>query len=124
MTYDHRVAASPNMEGPFADINADHASVWVAMDSYGRIHHVTGDLVEAERLLLKIQSKFADALHAIGFPFRPSEVYVDGLPGGRNRMIVSFTVGALGGRWDDVAQDSVTKALNGFGIRDYKPLPK
>jgi hypothetical protein len=112
------------MEGPFADINADYASVWVALDSYGRVHHVTGDLVEAERLLLKIQRTFEDALHALNFPFRPGEVYVDGLPGGRNRMVVSFTVGAMGGRWNDETQDKVTTALKGFGIRGYKPLPK
>lgn len=124
MTYDHRSAASNNMEGPFADINADYASVWVAMDSYGRVHHVTGDLVTAEKLLLKIQAKFHEALHSLKFPFRPSEVYVDGLPGGRNRVVMSFTVGALGGRWDEATQETVTTALNGFGIRDYKPLPK
>lgn len=123
MTYDHRTASN-NMEGPFADITADYAAVWVALDSYGRVHHVTGDLVECERRLLKIKEHFRTALHDLGLAFRESEVYVDGLPGGRNRMVVSFTMGAMVERWDDATQDMITTALNGRGIRDYKALPK
>lgn len=124
MTYDHRTAASSNMEGPFADINSDYAAVWVALDSYGRVHHVTGDLVQAEKLLFKIKLNFREALDAIFLPVRGSEIIVDGLPGGRNRMMVYVSFSAMGGRWDDATQAKVTTALNGFGIRDYKAMPK
>jgi len=117
-------AASPNLEGPYADINADYAQVWVQMDSYGRIHHVTGDLVDAEKRLEGIRSRFRDALHKMEIPFKDGEIIVDGLPGGRNRMSVSFYFAPYGGRWDNAMQDQVTEALNGYGIRDYKAMPK
>ena len=114
-----KIAANP--VGPFADINQDFASIWIELDSYGRVHHVTGDLVQAERLLQKIRAHFLEKLHEAEIPINVGEIVVDGLPGGRNRMIVSFYFSPINRPWDE---DAVTTALGGFGIRDYKPLPQ
>lgn len=118
-------AGSPNasMKGPYADITADHATVWFEMDSYGRVQHVTSDLQSAEKDLLARQQKARDSLHQQKFVFKDGEVYVDGLSGGRNRMMVYFTFGRYGNDpWDQAAQDRVTEAIG--RVLDYKSQPK
>jgi hypothetical protein len=119
-----KTAVTGNLEGPFADINEHYAAVWVAMDSYGRVFHVTNDLGDAEKRLDGIRTHFRDALHALRMPVKINDIYVDGLPGGRNRMVMSFYFAPVGGVWSTTDQEIVTNALNGHGIRDYKPLPK
>ena len=117
-------AGSHNLEGPFADINEHYASIWIQMDSYGRVFHVINDLTDAEKLLDKIRTHFRDALNNLRIPFKPNDIYVDGTPGGRNRMVVSFYFAPIGGTWSESDQDIITTALNGFGIRDYRPMPR
>lgn len=117
-------AGSHNLEGPFADINEHYAAVWVAMDSYGRVHHLINDITDAEKLLDTIRAHFRDWLNKLRIPFKPVDIYVDGLPGGRNRMVMSFYFAPIGGTWSESDQDMVITALNGFGISDYRPMPR
>lgn len=81
-------------------IGPHYIQVYSVFESYGRVHHVTGDLNEIEGKLIKIRGELLDLYRAskdkaIVYP-DVGEVIVDGVPGGRNKMIVYFTLGMQG----------------------------
>lgn len=105
-----RFKEAAGYDGPYVWIEDNYLQVWISMDSYGRVHHVTSDLVGAEKILEKHRQKLASArrdLSSQGIYVRDvGDIYVDGLSGGRNRMIVNFTLRAEG-TWDSDQQDAV-----------------
>ena len=114
-----RVAArfqkrADSFDGPNVWGDDHYIQVWIGMDSYGRVHHVVGDLEGADKLLHKHRQILVHAqqeLAAKGVLFRDiGDTYVDGLKGGRNRMMLSFTVTPQGG-WGPEGMDAVLEYL-------------
>ena len=97
-------------EGPFAWTDGRMVRVWIILDSYGRVHHVTGDLVLTEKMLAKLRMKLTGVEGAY---FDVGDVYVDGLPGGRNRMLVEFYA-TLKSPASEGIEDAVATALGRF----------
>lgn len=76
----------------------NYVQVYSIFESYGRVLHVTQDLMEVEDRLLKIREailKLFQGNKNLTYP-DIGEVVVDGVPGGRNKMIVNFTIGMYG----------------------------
>ena len=114
-----------DIQGPFGWMGDVGVQIWVEMDSYGRVHHVVGDLKKAEKLVEKYRSALVDAqrdLGELGVIFNTSDVIIDGMPGGRNRMIAYIFFGRRGDKWSEEAMDAISDAIG--MIRWKAQLPK
>lgn len=102
-------------DGPYAWMDDKMLRVWLVMESYGRVHHVTGDLTQAEKVLDKARSKLVAAQSWLGqehFVYMDiGDIYVDGLKGGRNRMIMEFYARLNLAKGSEEEQDAVAEAL-------------
>jgi len=100
--------------GPWRWIDEYIAQVWLSFESYGRVHQVTNDLHQAERLLQKIREVLIDAQSELGeqgiFLRDIGDIYVDGISGGRNLMKLSFYAKAQG-KWTEEQQDILAEVL-------------
>ena len=119
----YRFKNAAKFDGPHLWVSEYLAQIWMTMDSYGRVHHVTGDLNEAEKLLERFRRTAIqgqrDLAEKGGLVRDVGDIYIDGLPGGRNRMILSFSFTAQG-KWDDDVQDAIVGL---FPALDLKPAP-
>lgn len=82
-----------------------YLQVYSIFESYGRVHHVTGDLTDIEKRLLKLRDALLSLFQSnkdngIVYP-NWNDVIVDGVSGGRNKMIVYFMVGMPGGEFTE-----------------------
>jgi len=119
-SYDRTKTAS--WDGPFLWWDDRYLTVWTLLNSYGRVHHVRQDLDQAEKILGKIHFKYLDAIRDAGVKYSPSEITVDGVPGGRNTMIMSFHFGGDGEQLQKAINDNSSRLP--FGIRDVKEPPR
>lgn len=74
-------------------------------ESYGRVHHVTGDLISIEKVLLVIRDAIIKLIwetkdKTITYP-EFNDVIVDGVKGGRNKMMIYFSVSARGSEFTE-----------------------
>lgn len=110
-------------DGPWMDLTEEHLIVWTTKEMYGRVHHVTGDLNEIEKLLTKARQFQMDALRDLNMMFTPGEVVVDGMKGGRNKMVVYYSIRASGGKWTEEQQEALLKVIGTKYTRGFKDLP-
>jgi hypothetical protein len=126
-TYERTVTAS-TMDGPWAQLDEHGLIVWASKEMYGRVHHITGDLNEMEKLFLKIQQHHRDVLQSKAVLdqdvfLSSSEVIVDGLKGGRNNMVMYYMMRAVKGPWSEEQQKVITGAMTMKFIRGFKDFP-
>lgn len=111
MAIEKRVAArfhkQASWQGPFVSVGDRIVTVWVDGEFFGRVHHITGDLQQIERLLLTIKDKLLTSLHNLDQQVSPSDVYVNGLPGGNNRMLIEFYISKKGDAWSQDEMDAI-----------------
>ena len=79
--------------------------VYSIFESYGRVHHVTGDLISIEKVLLVIREAIMHLFQetkdkTVTYP-EFNDVIVDGVKGGRNKMMVYFSVSASGSEFTE-----------------------
>ena len=124
----HVTKQAGKWDGPWIDTDTHYVQVWVAFENYGRVHHVTGELNQAEKVLQKARQHFIGEQQTLaeqGILIRDiGDIYVDGLKGGRNKMVLDFSVRAQG-QWTDEQQEAVGEALrlSRAGINGYKKAP-
>jgi hypothetical protein len=73
-------------------LDPHYLQIYSIFESYGRVHHVTGDLTLIEKKLLVIRNAIMNLFQntkdkTVVYP-EFNDVIVDGVPGGRNKMIV------------------------------------
>lgn len=95
-------------------MDKDILRVWAELESYGRVQDVVGDIQKAgvllgtiRRLIRKSQRDLNDNF---GIFLDISEVHVDGMPGGRNRMKMEF--------WAKIKTTSQTDEMLGLDVED------
>jgi hypothetical protein len=114
-------AGNYGWDGPYLYLTPDYAIYWMDLgELYGRVHHITEDLVKAEARMDLIQRHVLGTLHPLGIHIDPGEIIVDGL-GGRNHMVIRYSVGSSGGPWDE---NKVGDALGLKYAKDYKKPPR
>lgn len=109
-------------DGPWMDLTEEHLIVWTTKEMYGRVHHVTGDLESIEKLLLTARTFHLDALRDLKMEYRAGEVVVDGMKGGRNKMVVYYGLYAIG-KWTEEQQEALLKVIGTKYTRGFKDLP-
>lgn len=118
-SYDRRASES----GPFGFIDETYVYIWLELDTYGRVHHVTGDLNQAEKNLQKVKDQLLATLREKKINYDWGDIYVDGLPGGRNRMTVHFYFNARPEKWTPEEQETIKDGLK--LVSDWKSsLPR
>jgi hypothetical protein len=123
--YDYDRNKTASISRPYPDPNPGYVTVWVELESYGRVHHVTGDLVKAQNILdasrqsvIAAQSEFLK----LNLPINIEEIVVDGSKNkGRNKMVVYFTVTPVGGKkFSDIEQGMIMSKLKGVHSSEKK----
>lgn len=102
--YSYSRTRTASSDGPYVTLDPNYLLVWVGLDSYGRVHHVTGDLVAAEKLLEKYRrpaiNSQKDLQGSHDLRYNISEVTVQGSKGsGRIPMVVEFHLSPVGGKF-------------------------
>lgn len=127
--YNFRDRVAGDWDGPWMDMNGYGITVWSARELYGRIHHVVGPLQATEKLFQTIRTYHLKALHdpamgAMGIWVEPSEIVVDGMKGGRNKMVVSYSLRAHRGPWTEDQQSAILRVIGTRFMRGFKDIPR
>jgi hypothetical protein len=121
--YDRTKTAGGSM-WPSVDPTPHYVAVWIELDSYGRVHHVTGDLKQAEKNLEKPRSAIVAAqqeLGKTGLHYSIGDIIVDGSSNtGRNKMVVYFSITPVGQKFSDVEQGMIMSKLVGVSSGEQK----
>jgi hypothetical protein len=114
-----RQAAYGTFPKPYADIHENMLSVWVTFANFGRVHHVTGYMQKAEKLLDKISPHVVETLKKNGTPAdqNRAEVYIEDIDEPRVSMAYIF-FRPLKKKFDPQKSVAGLKMIAGF-----KPLP-
>lgn len=120
MTY---LREASGQDGPWMDLTEEHLIVWTTKEMYGRVHHITKDLEDIEKLLLKARMFQLDAMRELKMGVNPGEVVVDGMKEGRNKMVVYYSLRATGGKWTEEQQSALLKVIGTKFTRGFKDLP-
>ena len=100
-----------------------YITVWASMDSYGRVHHVTKDIREAEQRLEASRKRYLDAFIASGIRYDLGEITIDGVKGsGRNPMMMYYTVSWPRGTDPKVLDNAIVAGY--WGIKTMRRPPK
>ena len=127
-TYDRRIAATTKTASwngqVYYWITDRMVIVWTEGEFFGRVHHITGDLVHIEKKLEAIKSKLLDSpFRSLEIPYDTSDIYVDGLPGGRNAMKIEFYIKIVGKAWSESEQESMEPFVRRAGPTSSKRPP-
>ena len=122
-SYDHRTKTA-SIDGPHAWVTDRMIVVWCSGEFYGRIHQVTAPLEHYGKLLDGIRGKLLDSpFRSLEIPYSPSEVYVDGIPGGRNSMKIEFYISRHGGTFTPEEQAVMYDFAKKAGVHSVKKPP-
>jgi hypothetical protein len=104
---------------PYADINEHALVIWVSFANFGRVHHVTGNIQAADKLLGKISSHAVDTLKKNGTPPDQSraDVYIEDTSEKRT-SVAYIHFRPLKDKFDPQKSIAGLKMIAGF-----KPLP-
>ena len=80
-------------------VDPRYVILWTSGEFYGRVHHITGDLEQIEKVLQKAKFALLDGFRDNKITCDPSDIIVDGLPGGRNKMLVYCMTGSYREPW-------------------------
>jgi len=102
-------------DGLYAEVDQYGIQVWTTVTGYGRIHHLTGSLVSAEKALQALQNVVVNARPDLldqGISFRDmGEIYVDSRnTPSKEKLVVNWYARAQG-QWTDEQQDAVAELM-------------
>jgi len=125
MAHDYDRTRTASISIPSPDPNSGYLTIWIEIESFGPVHHVTGDIIQASKNLDPARMALVAAQRefmAMDLMYDTGAIVVNGSKNkGRNKMVVAFSVTPVGkSKFSDIELGMLMGKLKGVSKSEKK----